>query len=162
MCTLRRERLVWPCAGTWLALRSLKPLVSSVLGEFRLLGRLQKIPTEEGSGPLGSFWMLLGRERGWIGINSLNKVVGRFRKVLDEIAHRQWILFPTRCWGYHPSFFMFLYSKYVYCSPNLLSVWQPNLQVTWISDSRPWKTDSTIGVALDCDAGTARLVTRPR
>lgn len=44
---------MWPCAGTWLALRSLKPLVSSVLGEFWLLGRLQKIPTEEGSGPLG-------------------------------------------------------------------------------------------------------------
>ena len=34
-----------------------------------------------------------------------------------------------------------------------------SLQVTWISDSRPWKNDSTIGVALDCDAATAQLAT---
>ncbi|CAK9056563.1 Poly [ADP-ribose] polymerase 1 (PARP-1) (ADP-ribosyltransferase diphtheria toxin-like 1) (ARTD1) (DNA ADP-ribosyltransferase PARP1) (NAD(+) ADP-ribosyltransferase 1) (ADPRT 1) (Poly[ADP-ribose] synthase 1) (Protein poly-ADP-ribosyltransferase PARP1) [Durusdinium trenchii] len=31
-------------------------------------------------------------------------------------------------------------------------------EVTWISDTRPWKEDCSIGVALDCDAGTARLV----
>ena len=36
------------------------------------------------------------------------------------------------------------------------------LQVIWISDSRPWKNDSTIGVALDCDAATAQLVTGHR